>query len=29
MKAGHGNFFSFEDIKKKLSEDGKTYFNLE
>ena len=29
MKAEHGNFFDFEDIKKKLSEDGKTYFDLE
>ena len=29
MKAGHGKFFDFEDVKKKLSKDGKTYFDLE
>ena len=29
MKAGHGKFFDYEDVKKKLSKDGKTYFDLE
>ena len=28
MKVENGIFFDFEDIKKKLSEDGKTYFDL-
>ena len=29
LKGGHGIFFEFEDVKKKLSEEGKTYFDLE